>query len=128
MIVGVGLLFLAVMLLTGGRQRERAASRVMVGDDSASVARLLGDPAHQCAASNLAHLRDQFPGGTPRTTIDEELARLRGETARRWLYPEGEGCIPGKGATEIGVDREARVVWVVAARDKTPLLYTGAAR
>lgn len=127
-IVGLGILFLAVMLLTGGRQRERAASRVMLGDDSAAVARLLGDPPHRCPASNLAHLRTQFPGGTPRTTIDEELARLRRETAGRWLYPDGEGCVPGKGATEIGVDREARVVWVVAARNKTPLLYTGAAR
>jgi hypothetical protein len=127
-IIALGLLVLLVVVLTGGRQRERAAGRVMVGDDSAAVVRLLGAPPHRCQPSNLAHLRDQFPGGTPRTTVDEELARLRGVTAGRWMYPQGEGCVPGKGATEIGMDRESRVVWVVAARNKTPLLYTGAAR
>lgn len=127
-IIGLGLLVLLVVLLTGGRKRERAAAQVMVGDDSAAVVRLLGEPPHRCDPSSLAHLRDQFPGGTPRPTVDEELVRLRRSTAQRWMYPDGEGCVPGKGATEIGMDREGRVAWIVAARNKTPLLYTGAAR
>lgn len=126
-IVALGVLVLAVLLLSGGRKRERAAARLVAGEDSAAVVRLLGSPPHRCEASNLAHLRDQFPGGTPRTTIDEELARLRGATAGRWLYPQGEGCVPGKGATEVGLDRQGRVLWVVPARNKRPIVYQGGA-
>lgn len=126
MIIALGMLVLAAVLFTGGWKRERAAAQVVLGEDSASVVRVMGDPPHRCPPSNLAHLRDQFPGGTPRTTIDEETARLRRGTAGRWLYPEGEGCVPGKGATEIGLDHEGRVLWVVPARDKRPLVYTGA--
>jgi hypothetical protein len=124
-ILGLGLVVVAVALLTGGRAREQAAARVMVGDDTATVVRLLGEPPHRCDASNLAHLRTQFPGGLPRITVDEELARLRRATAQRWLYPDGEGCVPGKGATEIGLDAAGHVVWVVPARNKRPLVYTG---
>jgi hypothetical protein len=124
-IVAVGMLVLAVVLLTGPRQRERAAASLVVGDDSASVVRIMGAPPHRCPASNLAHLRTQFPGTLPRPTLDEELARLRQGTAQRWLYPEGAGCVPGNGATEIGLDRESRVLWVVPARNKRPLVYTG---
>jgi hypothetical protein len=124
-IVALGLLVLAVLLLSGGRKRERAAAGLVAGDDSTAVTAALGAPPHRCAASNLAHLRDQFPGGTPRTTVDEELARLRVATAGRWLYPDGEGCVPGKGATEIGLDRQGRVLWVVPARDKRPIVYQG---
>jgi hypothetical protein len=120
------MLVLAAVLLSGGRKRERAAARIVVGDDSLAVVRLLGEPPHRCPASNLAHLRTQFPGGTPRPTIDEELARLGRGTASRWLYPAGEGCVPGEGATEIGLDAASRVLWVVPARNKRPMIYTGA--
>ena len=126
-IIGIGLAILAVvLLLSGSRRRERAASKVVVGDDSTAVARLLGPPPHRCEASNLAHLGTQFPAGIPRTTIDEEIARLRRGTAQRWVYPRGEGCVPGDGATEIGLDRAGRVVWIVPARDSRPVEYEGA--
>jgi hypothetical protein len=126
-IIGIGLLVLAVvLLLSGGRRRERTALKVVVGDDSASVIRLLGAPPHRCQPSNLAHLGSQFPSGTPRPTIEEETERLRRATVARWVYPRGEGCIPDDGATELGLDRAGRVLWIVPARDKRPLVYEGA--
>jgi hypothetical protein len=125
-ILAVGALLLAMVLLTGSYRRERAARQVVVGDDSASVVSLLGAPPHRCSASNLEHLRGEFPAELPRTTVDEELSRLRRGTVVRWLYPEGEGCIPGKGATEVGLDGSGRVLWISPARTRRPLVYAGA--
>ncbi len=126
-IVGIGLLVLGVVLVfSGGRSRERQAAKLVVGDDSASVIRLLGAPPHRCEASNLAHLANQFPAQTPRPTIEDETARLRRGTAARWVYPRGEGCIPDDGATEVGLDGDGNVLWVVPARGKRPLVYTEA--
>ena len=128
-IIGIGLLVLAgVILFSRGRQREQTAMKVEVGEDSASaVVRLLGAPPHRCAASNLAHLSTQFPAQTPRPTVDEELERLRRGTVARWVYPRGEGCVPDDGATEVGLDRAGKVLWIVPARDKRPLEYAGGA-
>ncbi len=123
-IIGIGLLIVAAALLFGGsRRQEGRATKVAVGDDSVSVARLLGEPPHRCEASNLAHLQEQFESGTPRPTIDEELNRLRRGTVARWVYPKGQGCVPDDGATEIGLDQQGRVLWVVPTRDKRPLVY-----
>jgi len=127
-IIGIGLLVLAgVTLFSRGRQREQTAMKVEVGEDSTAVVRLLGAPPHRCEASNLAHLSTQFPAQTPRPTVDEELDRLRRGTAGRWVYPRGEGCVPGDGATEVGLDRAGKVLWIVPARDKRPLEYAGGA-
>jgi hypothetical protein len=126
-IIGIGLLILAaVLLMSGGRQREGKALQLVVGDDSTEVVQLLGAPPHRCEPSSLAHLGTQFPAQTPRPTIEDETARLRRGTVARWIYPRGEGCVPGDGATEIGLDRAGRVLWIVPARDKRPLLYGAA--
>jgi hypothetical protein len=125
-IVTIGLLIVAVALLMGGRKREGRAASLAVGDDSTAVVRLLGAPPHRCEASNLAHLENQFPSGTPRPTIDEEIVRLRRGTVSRWVYPKGQGCVPDDGATEVGLDRQGQVLWVVPTRDKRPLVYEGA--
>lgn len=126
-IIGIGLVVLAVVLLmSGGRRLERQALQVVPGDDSTTVIRLLGPPPNRCEPSNLAHLVTQFPAQTPRPTIEDETERLRRATAQRWLYPRDEGCVPGAGATEIGLDRAGRVLWIVPARDKRPLTYQGA--
>jgi hypothetical protein len=126
-IIALGLLVLAVVLLmSGGRRRESQALQVVPGDDTTAVIRLLGAPPHRCEPSNLAHLGTQFPAQTPRPTIEDETERLRRATAGRWLYPKGEGCVPGAGATEIGLDRAGRVLWIVPMRDKRPLTYQGA--
>ena len=126
-IIGIGLLAVAAALLfSGGRRRESQAAKVVVGDDTAAVVRLLGQPPHRCDPSNLAHLGTQFPAQTPRPTIEQETERLRRGTAARWIYPEGEGCVPDDGATEIGLDAAGRVLWIVPSRDKRPLQYEGA--
>ncbi|MBW3572501.1 MAG: hypothetical protein KY467_15475, partial [Gemmatimonadetes bacterium] len=97
-IIAIGLLVVAVSLLLGSRRREGRAASLAVGDDSTAVVRLLGEPPHRCQASNLAHLENQFPAGTPRPTVDEELVRLRRGTVARWVYPKGQGCVPDDGA------------------------------
>jgi len=126
-IVGLGLLVVAAgLLLNGGRKRESAAGRVMVGDDTTEVTALLGPPPHRCDPSSLAHLATRFDAGTPRPTIDETIADLRQATASRWVYPRGAGCVTGDGDTEIGLDRNGRVLWIVPVTNKRPLLYQGA--
>ena len=125
-IIAVGLLVVAGALLFGSSRREGRAAELVVGDDSTAVVRLLGAPPHRCPASNLAHLGDQFPPGTPRPTIDDELNRLRRGTVARWVYPRGQECVPEDGATEIGLDGQGRVLWVVPTHDKRPLVYEGA--
>jgi hypothetical protein len=125
-IIAIGLLVVAGALLLGGRRREARAASLVVGDDSTAVVRTLGQPPHRCEASNLAHLESQFPAGTPRPTIDEELVRLRRGTVSRWVYPKGQGCVPDDGAIEVGFDQQGRVLWVVPTRDKRPLVYDGA--
>jgi hypothetical protein len=125
-IIAIGLLIVAASLLLGGRRRESKAARIQVGDDSTAVLGLLGAPPHRCPASNLAHLENQFPSGTPRPTIDDELNRLRRGTVARWVYPRGQGCVPDDGAIEVGLDGQGRVLWVVPTRDKRPLVYEGA--
>ena len=122
-IIAIGLLVVAGALLFGGSRREGKAAQLAVGDDSASVKQLMGPPPHRCEASSLAHLADQFAPGTPRPTIDEELNQLRRGTVSRWVYPRGQGCVPDDGATEIGLDRQGRVLWVVPTYDKRPLVY-----
>jgi hypothetical protein len=125
-IIAIGLLVVAGALVFRGNGSGGKATQLAVGDDSASVVRLMGAPPHRCEASNLAHLADQFAPGTPRPTIDEELNRLRRGTAARWVYPRGQGCVPDDGAAEIGLDRQGRVLWVVPTHDKRPLVYEGA--
>ena len=126
-IIGIGLLAVAAALVfSGGRRLETQAAKVVVGDDSTAVTRLLGAPPHRCPPSNLAHLATQFPAQTPRPTIEQETERLRRATVGRWVYPDGQGCVPDDGATEIGLDAAGRVLWIVPARDKRPLEYEGA--
>lgn len=124
-IVVLGLGILAVVLLTGDRQRERAAVGILPGDDSTAVKRLMGDPPHRCEPSSLAHLADRFPD-MPRPTVEQEIARLRAGTAARWLYPEGAGCVPARGDTEIGLDRDGHVLWIVPLTGRRPIVYLDA--
>ncbi|HEU0053177.1 MAG TPA: hypothetical protein VFQ39_08360 [Longimicrobium sp.] len=115
-ILVVGLLAVAAILLSGDRRRERAAHKVMVGDDSTAVAQLMGEPASVCPTGTLQHLGSRFPGGTPRLTRDAVQERLRQETARRWIYPDdgaSTGCDARAGDTEIGFGRDGHVLWLV---------------
>ena len=124
-IIVLGLGILAIVLLTGDRQRERAAVTLLPGEDSTAVKRELGDPPHRCQPSSLAHLASSFPD-LPRPTLEQELARLRAGTAQRWLYPDGAGCVPGRGDTEIGLDRDGTVLWIVPITGRRPIVYLDA--
>jgi hypothetical protein len=125
-ILGIGLVIVAIVLATGMRDRERTAVRVMVGDDSLDVATLLGPPPSRCPTGTLAHLTWLLPPGTPRVTAEADIARLRAETTHRWIYPaDGQPptCQPAANATEIGWDQQGRVLWIVPVHGKHPLDY-----
>jgi hypothetical protein len=122
----VGLLIVAVVLFSGMRDRERTATRVMLGDDSTAVASLLGPPPARCETGTMFHLMNHFPGGTPRLTAEADLGRLRTETATRWVYPargEAASCTPRNGATEVGYDAAGEVLWLVPIVGKHALQY-----
>jgi hypothetical protein len=121
-----GLLIVAIVLFSGMRDRERTATRVMLGDDSTTVASLLGPPPARCETGTLFHLMNRFPGGTPRVTAEADLVRLRDGTASRWVYPargDEASCTPRTGATEVGYDAAGEVLWLVPVVGKHPLQY-----
>ena len=123
-IIILGLLVVGgALLFSGSRKREGAAVDVMVGDDSVAVVRLLGQPPNRCEASSLAHLAEHFVAGTPRPTIDETINSLRPRTVARWVYPKDAGCVTDGGDTEIGLDRNGQVLWIVPVAEKQPLRY-----
>ena len=127
-IIVLGLLVVGgTLLFSGSRKRENAAVDVMVGDDTTAVVGLLGQPPHRCEASSLAHLAAHFVAGTPRPTIDETINMLRPRTVARWVYPKGAGCVTDGGDTEIGLDGNGQVLWIVPVADKQPLRYAGEA-
>ncbi|HEX2204608.1 MAG TPA: hypothetical protein VHG91_14965 [Longimicrobium sp.] len=121
----LGLLIAAAILLSGDRRRERAASKIQLGDDTTAVVSALGPPAARCPPGQMTHLYDRFQGGTPRVARDAALARMRRETATRWIYPDDRGrndCTPHDGDAEIGLDRDGRVVWLVPVTGRKTLV------
>ncbi len=124
-IIGLGLVVLLGVLLFRDRGRERSASSLRVGDDSASVVQRLGGEPARCAANDLGHLANAFPVNTPRPTVEEGLGALYGRTATRWVYSSGghdNPCRPRAGDTEVGFDREGRVLWAVPVHGTTPIV------
>jgi hypothetical protein len=124
-IIVLGVLVLAGVLLLGDRGRERAAGTVRVGDDSASVAARLGTNPRRCTENNLGHLADAFPANTPRPTVEETLGGLHGRTTTRWVYAKKQrtgACRARRGDTEVGFDREGRVLWAVPVFGTTPIV------
>lgn len=110
--------------LRGDPDRGAALRAVAVGADSARVHAALGAPARDCPTGSLEHLRRHMPEDTPPALLEGTLEDLRRRTARRWVYPqEGEApsCTAGAEATEIGLDREGRVLWYVPVTGKTPV-------
>jgi hypothetical protein len=125
-ILGVGLLIVAVVLVTGMRDREQAAVRVAPGEDSLAVASALGPPPQRCPTGSLGHLMWVFPPGTPRLTAEADLALLRAGTTHRWVYPaagQPPTCDPAANATEIGWGADGRVLWIVPVHGRYPLDY-----
>ena len=123
-IVLLGLLALAAVMFTPARRRARAASHLAVGDDSAAVVRALGAPPSRCMGAGIDHLGDEFPAGTPAPAREATLLRLRRTTAARWVYPGRGECRPSPGDTEVGIDSAGRVLWVLPAAGRVPLVYT----
>jgi len=122
-ILALGAVIVLAIMFSPGRRRERAAAGLMIGDDSARVAARLGGNPTRCPAGQLDHLFERFPGGIPRPTREEALAMMRRETGARWIYPGRGGCTPQGGDAEVGLGRDGRVLWVVPATGRTPLVY-----
>ena len=124
-IIAGGLLVALGIYLFADRQRERVASSVRVGDDSTSVAARVGKNPRRCTEIDLGHLADAFPANTPRPTVEETLGGLHGRTTTRWVYAKKErsgACRARRGDTEVGFDREGRVLWAVPVFGTTPIV------
>ena len=126
LILLAGIAVVAFVLLSPERRRERRAGDLRLTADSASVRALLGTPGATCTTGGLEHLARRFPAGTPPATVEDVIARLQRETAQRWVYPLDEddrvGCVPPEGATELGLDRQGRVLWYVPVTGRVALV------
>ncbi|HEX8696673.1 MAG TPA: hypothetical protein VF746_29920 [Longimicrobium sp.] len=122
-IIAVGLIVVLALMFSPGRRRQRAAEKLAVGDDSAVVLRRLGAGPTRCPAGRLDHLAERFPGGTPRPTRESVLEQMRQQTSARWIYPGRRGCTPAGGDAEVGLGRDGKVLWVVPATGRVPLVY-----
>ncbi len=94
---------------------------------SVRVVEILGEPNRICVTPSVAHL-EPSPGADP--GLMERLAAVTGE---RWIYharpPKrpvprraGTTCHAGRAATELGFDRQGRLLWRVAETGRTPLV------
>lgn len=126
MVLLVGLVLLVWAFASPERRRARLAHRLHVGDDTARVVQLFGRPGKRCPTGSMDHLRDRFPIGTPAPAVEQTLARMQSETTQRWVFPlragRQAGCVPKRGATEVGVDRRGRVRWLVPVTGRIPLV------
>jgi len=118
-----GLLVLAVMF-SPARRREQAAGELAAGDDSTQVLAHLGPTPTRCPAGGLEHLGDGFAGEVPRRTRETALERMRALTAARWLYPGRAGCTPEGGDAEVGLGSDGRVLWIVPATGRIPVVFS----
>jgi hypothetical protein len=123
-IVLLGLVVIGAVMFTPERRRARAAGGLEVGDDSAAVFDALGAPGGRCLGAGVDHLVSEFPRDVPRDVRDRTLLRLRRETAARWLWPGRGDCGPAPDETEVGIDSAGRVLWVLPATGRVPLVYT----
>lgn len=112
------------LALRGDPARKRALDAIAIGADSARVHAAFGAPARDCPAGSLEHLRRHLPEDTPPALVEGTLEDLRRRTARRWVYPkkgQAASCTARADATEIGLDREGRVLWFVPVTGETPV-------
>lgn len=123
-----GLAVMVWALASPDRRRERAVGKLALSADTAQVIAAMGRPGATCPTGSLDHLRERFPTGTPPATVDQAMARMQKETAERWIYPlktkagQKVGCTPGTGATEVGLDRNRRVLWYVPNLGRRPVV------
>jgi hypothetical protein len=127
--IATGLILLAGAVLLfwffspGERSRRDRVGRLELGDPSARVAAVLGEPPARCPAGDLSHLRESFPPGWPAASLETALQTLAGETSERWVYPldddDTASCGGRRGTTEIGLDAEGRILWSIAILGET---------
>ena len=123
LLIGMVLLFW-LFSPTELNRRERV-DRLAPGDHMGRVAQVLGPPGARCAAGDLSRFAGSFPPGWPSAAVETTLQALEQETADRWVYPldedEAVSCTPTEGWTEIGLDAEGSVLWLVAITGESPL-------
>lgn len=93
---------------------------------SARVVQVLGPPGAVCTAGSLEHLREHLPQGFAPAAQEQTIGRMQRETAERWIYPlrrnERARCTPRQGATEVGLDRNRRILWYVPVTGRTEVV------
>jgi hypothetical protein len=118
LILVLGALLVLASAGQAARDRQDLMDRVRIGDDAENALAALGIEPRRCPGGDLGHLRASFPEGFSDAAIDVSLERLGEVTAERWVFElDGsapEFCAPSPRRTELGVDAEGRVVWVVA--------------
>jgi|DewCreStandDraft_5_1066085.scaffolds.fasta_scaffold09035_4 hypothetical protein len=106
------------------RRQERKLEALALGEDTAVVRALLGEPV-RCPVGRLAHLAAHLPAGTPPAEAARVVEALRARTVVRWVFPirarVEARCDASRGQTEVGLDREGRVVWIVPVTGRSPL-------
>ena len=126
LLLGAGVIIWAVV--SPERRRTRIVDRLEVGVGASTVAQMLGPAPATCAVGSLEHLRRSFPVGWPPAALESTIGKLQAETAQRWVYPldardpgGASTCTRRSGATEVGLDRDQRVLWYVAITGRTSL-------
>ena len=121
-IVALGLIVLAWVVSPTERKRRSLMGRVEVGDDTAQVVQLLGDPV-RCGAPSAELVRGGLPRDWPPPAVGSTIDRLEQETTQRWVYPINPRrripCETDEEHTEVGIDRDGRVLWFIAVTGRT---------
>lgn len=120
----LGLVALVWMLSPTERERRSVVRELEIGDDTARVVAALGPPI-RCRTLGSETLREHFPEDWSPAAAEAAMGRLQQETAHRWVYPinlrKRIPCESQEAHTEVGVDRQGRVLWLVPLTGKTPL-------
>jgi hypothetical protein len=123
LIVIAGMAWLILANTNPERQRVQRVAQVELGADTVEVKRLLGEPDGRCPGGPPSQMRRSFPRGWPPAQVEEVLEQMREQTTHRWVYlgrGRPDACAPGGGDTEIGLSADHRVLWYVAALDRSP--------
>ena len=132
LVIGLGLIALALAFFgSDDSRRARQVRRLSPGLASAAVVDRLGPPPARCPVGELDYLQANFPDEFSPATAGETIARMEAETSERWVYPgrgRTPGCIATNGATEIGLGRDGRILWLVPVTGRTPVRLPDAYR
>jgi hypothetical protein len=115
LILGIGLILLAVV--PGDRGRQQEMDRVQFGDPAERATEVIGFEPRRCPGDDLVHLRNSFAEGWPQAAVDVALEELERVTTERWVYAESAQaaatCEARPNQSEVGIGEDGTVVWTL---------------